>query len=81
MCRSVCTAGNITEATITDASFPFGYTSAQFDACLDVRVLRDNLAAVAEKVDDNDFQRVILNKLKQVSRVHLKRVIRALTAT
>ncbi|KAK9981882.1 hypothetical protein ABG768_001405 [Culter alburnus] len=63
---AVCTAGNITEATITDASFPFGYTSAQFDACLDVRVLRDNLAAVAEKVDDNDFQRVILNKLKQV---------------
>ncbi|XP_051764956.1 uncharacterized protein LOC127520644 [Ctenopharyngodon idella] len=63
---AVCTAGNITEATITDASFPFGYTLAQFDACLDVRVLRDNLAAVTEKVDDNDFQRVVLNKLKQV---------------
>ncbi|KAK7160943.1 hypothetical protein R3I94_003808 [Phoxinus phoxinus] len=63
---AVCTAGNITEATLTDASFPFGYTSAQFDACLDLTVLRDNLAAVAEKVDDNDFQRVVLNKLKQV---------------
>ncbi|XP_067298635.1 uncharacterized protein [Pseudorasbora parva] len=63
---AVCTAGNITEATITDGSFPFGYTSAQFDACLDARVLRDNLAAVAEKVDDNAFQRVVLDKLKQV---------------
>ncbi|KAG1925718.1 mesothelin isoform 1 preproprotein [Pimephales promelas] len=63
---AVCTAGNITEAIIADASFPFGYTSAQLDACLDPRVLRDNLAAVAEKVDDDDFQRVLLNKLKQV---------------
>uniref|UniRef100_A0A671R811 Mesothelin-like protein n=1 Tax=Sinocyclocheilus anshuiensis TaxID=1608454 RepID=A0A671R811_9TELE len=61
-----CTAGNITEATIADASFPFGYTAAQFDACLAVRVLRDNLAAVTEKVDDNDYQRIILSKLKQV---------------
>ncbi|XP_052402541.1 uncharacterized protein LOC127949398 [Carassius gibelio] len=61
-----CTAGNITEATIADASFPFGYTVAQFDACLSARVLRDNLAAVSEKVDDNDFQRIILSKLKQV---------------
>ncbi|RXN11449.1 mesothelin [Labeo rohita] len=61
-----CTAGNITEATIADASFPFGYTAAQFDACLTVRVLRDNLAAVTEKVDDSDFQRIILRKLKQV---------------
>ncbi|XP_050958908.1 uncharacterized protein LOC127160258 [Labeo rohita] len=61
-----CTAGNITEATIADASFPFGYTAAQFDACLTVRVLRDNLAAVTEKVDDSDFQRIILSKLKQV---------------
>uniref|UniRef100_A0A8C1E097 Si:ch211-188p14.4 n=1 Tax=Cyprinus carpio carpio TaxID=630221 RepID=A0A8C1E097_CYPCA len=61
-----CTAGNITEATIADASFPFGYTAAQFDACMSARVLRDNLAAVSEKVDDNDFQGIILSKLKQV---------------
>uniref|UniRef100_A0A671Q958 Uncharacterized LOC107678949 n=1 Tax=Sinocyclocheilus anshuiensis TaxID=1608454 RepID=A0A671Q958_9TELE len=61
-----CTAGNITEATITDASFPFGYTAAQFDACMSTRVLRGNLAAITEKVDDNDFQRIILSKLKQV---------------
>ncbi|XP_055062347.2 uncharacterized protein [Misgurnus anguillicaudatus] len=62
---AVCTAGNITEAIIADASFPFGYTASQFDACLDYKVLRDNLAAVAEKVDDSDFQRIILNKLKK----------------
>ncbi|KAF4117956.1 hypothetical protein G5714_000007 [Onychostoma macrolepis] len=61
-----CTAGNITEATIADGSFPFGYTAAQFDACLTARVLDGNLAAVTEKVDDNNFQRIILNKLKQV---------------
>ncbi|XP_051560852.1 uncharacterized protein LOC127445100 isoform X6 [Myxocyprinus asiaticus] len=61
-----CTAGNITEATIADASFPFGYTLIQFDTCLDVRILRDNLAAITEKVDDSNFQRIILNKLNQV---------------
>lgn len=57
------------EATIADGSFPFGYTVAQFDACLTASVLRDNLAAITEKVDDNDFQRIILSKLKQVSEV------------
>ncbi|XP_056308517.1 uncharacterized protein LOC130220162 isoform X2 [Danio aesculapii] len=67
MSRSTdCTVGNITAATIADASFPFGYTVTQFDACLDPRVLKDNLAAVAQKVVDSSFQRVILDKLKQV---------------
>ncbi|XP_051994003.1 uncharacterized protein LOC127651975 [Xyrauchen texanus] len=61
-----CTAGNITEATIADPSFPFGYSSIQFDACLHIRILTDNLAAITEKVDDSDFQRIILNKLNQV---------------
>ncbi|XP_056622064.1 uncharacterized protein LOC130435436 [Triplophysa dalaica] len=67
MIRSAdCSLGNVTEAIIADASFPFGYTAAQFDACLDFTILKSNLAAVTDKVDDSDFQRIILNKLKQV---------------
>ncbi|KAI4897926.1 hypothetical protein NFI96_032612 [Prochilodus magdalenae] len=63
--KSACTAGNITEATIADPSFPFGYDSAQFDSCLDSTLLKDNLAAVTEKVVDTSFLAVILSKLNQ----------------
>lgn len=58
--------GNITKVTVSDASFPFGYDQMQFDLCLDIPVLRDNLPSICEKVDDNDFQKVILMKLNQV---------------
>lgn len=62
-----CTAGNITTVTIADASFPVGYDSTQFDLCLNITVLQDNLAAITDKVVDTSFQAVILNKLNQVS--------------
>ncbi|KAM8736264.1 uncharacterized protein AB9X84_021757 isoform 1-T1 [Acanthopagrus schlegelii] len=60
-----CTVGNITQVTVSDASFPFGYDRVQFDLCLDIPVLKDNLLSICEKVDDNDFQKVILMKLNQ----------------
>ncbi|KAI3367910.1 hypothetical protein L3Q82_026737, partial [Scortum barcoo] len=60
-----CNVGNITEVTISDASFPFGYDQTQFDLCLDIPVLKDNLYSICEKVDDNDFQSIILKKLNQ----------------
>ncbi|CAG5895025.1 unnamed protein product [Menidia menidia] len=53
-----CTVGNITQLTVNDDSFPFGYDAAQFDLCLDLPVLRDNLDSICEKVDDDDLQRV-----------------------
>ncbi|KAF5887655.1 mesothelin-like protein [Clarias magur] len=61
-----CTTGNITTVTIADESFPLGYDSTQFDLCLDNTVLRENLAAITEKVVDTSFQIVILNKLNQI---------------
>ncbi|XP_069544254.1 uncharacterized protein [Brachyistius frenatus] len=60
-----CTEGNITQVTVSDPSFPFGYDQTQFDLCLDVPVLKDNLNSICEKVDDDDFQKIILNKLNQ----------------
>ncbi|KAM9341441.1 uncharacterized protein ABDE67_015106 [Symphorus nematophorus] len=60
-----CTVGNITQVTVNDASFPFGYDQTQFDLCLDIPVLKDNLYAICEKVDDDDFQKIILEKLNQ----------------
>uniref|UniRef100_A0A3B4EJ95 Uncharacterized protein n=1 Tax=Pygocentrus nattereri TaxID=42514 RepID=A0A3B4EJ95_PYGNA len=64
--RLTCTTGNITEATIADPSFPLGYDSTQFDACLEITILKDNLAAITDKVVDTSFQTVILNKLNQL---------------
>uniref|UniRef100_A0A673C558 Mesothelin a n=2 Tax=Sphaeramia orbicularis TaxID=375764 RepID=A0A673C558_9TELE len=60
-----CTVGNITQVIVSDASFPFGYDLTQFDLCLDVPVLKDNLNSICEKVDDNDFQTIILRKLNE----------------
>ncbi|KAG7511253.1 hypothetical protein JOB18_045050 [Solea senegalensis] len=60
-----CTEGNITQVIVNDPSFPFGYDQTQFDLCLDVPVLKDNLNSICEKVDDDDFQRTILRKLNE----------------
>ncbi|XP_076839531.1 mesothelin-like protein [Brachyhypopomus gauderio] len=60
-----CTAGEITEATIADPSFPIGYDSTQFDLCLNVTTLTSNVAAITQKVVDIGMERVILNKLNQ----------------
>lgn len=62
-----CTVGNITQLTVSEGSFPFGYDLTQFDLCLDLPVLRENLYSICEKVDDDDFQKVILRKLNEVS--------------
>ncbi|XP_076142601.1 uncharacterized protein LOC143124782 [Alosa pseudoharengus] len=60
-----CVLGNITESTVNDPSFPFGYDATQFDLCLDLDILKNNLATVTERVDDEDFQTIVLAKLNQ----------------
>uniref|UniRef100_A0A8D3AEN3 Mesothelin-like protein n=1 Tax=Scophthalmus maximus TaxID=52904 RepID=A0A8D3AEN3_SCOMX len=60
-----CTVGNITQVTVSDPSFPFGYDQTQFNLCLDVPVLKDNLNSICEKVDDDGFQTIILKKLNE----------------
>uniref|UniRef100_A0AAX7VVN6 Mesothelin a n=1 Tax=Astatotilapia calliptera TaxID=8154 RepID=A0AAX7VVN6_ASTCA len=60
-----CTKGNITQVIVSDSAFPFGYDLTQFDLCLDVPVLKENLNSICNKVDDNGFQTVILKKLNE----------------
>ncbi|XP_014830816.1 PREDICTED: uncharacterized protein LOC106909037 [Poecilia mexicana] len=60
-----CSEGNITQVTVSDPSFPFGYNQLQFELCLDVPILKDNLHSICQKVDDDGYQRIILNKLNQ----------------
>uniref|UniRef100_A0A8C6PW93 Mesothelin-like n=1 Tax=Nothobranchius furzeri TaxID=105023 RepID=A0A8C6PW93_NOTFU len=60
-----CTTANITQVTVSDPAFPFGYDLTQFDLCLDIPALKENLFTICSKVDDNDFQKIILQKLNQ----------------
>uniref|UniRef100_A0A8C1ZK03 Mesothelin a n=1 Tax=Cyprinus carpio TaxID=7962 RepID=A0A8C1ZK03_CYPCA len=61
-----CTKGSITSLTISDDAFPFGYDEAQFGLCLSSTVVKDNLASLCEKIEDSAFQRIILDKLKEI---------------
>ncbi|KAJ8344670.1 hypothetical protein SKAU_G00288630 [Synaphobranchus kaupii] len=60
-----CTVGNITRVTISDGAFPLGYNADQFDLCLSMEVVANNLAALAQKVDQDELQTIVLNKLHQ----------------
>uniref|UniRef100_A0A3B5QVA1 Uncharacterized protein n=1 Tax=Xiphophorus maculatus TaxID=8083 RepID=A0A3B5QVA1_XIPMA len=60
-----CSERNITQVTVSDPSFPFGYNQLQFQLCLDVPILKDNLYSICQKVDDDGYKRIILNKLNQ----------------
>ncbi|KAG7492035.1 hypothetical protein MATL_G00009900 [Megalops atlanticus] len=62
---SECTVGIITQVTISDDAFPFGYDLSQFNICLTATTVKDNLAAISGKIDDDAFQSVILDKLNQ----------------
>ncbi|XP_030636166.1 mesothelin-like protein [Chanos chanos] len=62
---SGCTEGEITQVTVNNDAFPFGYNVTQFDACLSVQTLKDNLEEITDKTDDSALQEVILHKLNQ----------------
>ncbi|KAK7168100.1 hypothetical protein R3I94_002221 [Phoxinus phoxinus] len=64
---AACTKGNITSAIISDEAFPYGYDASQFTECLNATVVKDNLASLCEKIVDSDFQRIILDKLNEIS--------------
>ncbi|XP_056627073.1 uncharacterized protein mslnb isoform X2 [Triplophysa dalaica] len=60
-----CTVGRITQIVVYSELFPFDYDAAQFDLCLSVETLKENLEAITDKVYDPELQRIILNKLNQ----------------
>uniref|UniRef100_A0A3B3CGW8 Uncharacterized protein n=1 Tax=Oryzias melastigma TaxID=30732 RepID=A0A3B3CGW8_ORYME len=61
-----CTAGVITQVTISDPAFPFDYSVDQFNNCLSVSTIKENLDAITEKVDEEEYLRIVLHKLKEV---------------
>uniref|UniRef100_A0A3P9HJY5 Uncharacterized protein n=1 Tax=Oryzias latipes TaxID=8090 RepID=A0A3P9HJY5_ORYLA len=60
---SECTVGIITQVTISDPTFPFDYNINQFNNCLSVSTVKDNLDAITEKVDEVEYLRIVLQKL------------------
>ncbi|KAJ8250957.1 hypothetical protein GJAV_G00215550 [Gymnothorax javanicus] len=60
-----CTVGSITQVTIRRGDFPFGYDATQFNHCLSVSVVKDNVAGLAAKVDEREFQTIALQKYHQ----------------
>ncbi|XP_054636235.1 uncharacterized protein LOC129183238 isoform X2 [Dunckerocampus dactyliophorus] len=66
-----CTVGEITQVTISDETFPFDYDDInQFNCCLSAATLRDNLAAIMDKVDQDDYLKVVLEKLREAYANH-----------
>lgn len=58
--------------TISDATFPFDYDSNQFNVCLRAQTVKDNLAAIIDKVDQEELFSIILNKLREVRDVETR---------
>ncbi|XP_048049205.1 uncharacterized protein mslna isoform X2 [Megalobrama amblycephala] len=65
--RATCSKEVITDVIISNDAFPFGYNEDQFRNCLNADVVRDNLGSLCEKIEDSAFQRVILDKLNEIS--------------
>lgn len=56
--------------TIRDETFPFNYDDInQFNNCLSATTVKNNLASITEKVDDEDYLRIVLTKLREVGNI------------
>lgn len=61
-----CTVGTITQVTISDETFPFDYDDiTQFNCCLSAATVKDNLASITDKVDQEDYLKIVLSKLQE----------------
>ncbi|XP_056111002.1 uncharacterized protein LOC130088309 [Rhinichthys klamathensis goyatoka] len=63
--ETACTAGEIKQVQVYSDMFPFAYDVAQFNVCLSVQTVKDNLEAITERVHDRSYQRIVLDKLNQ----------------
>uniref|UniRef100_A0A3Q0T356 Uncharacterized protein n=1 Tax=Amphilophus citrinellus TaxID=61819 RepID=A0A3Q0T356_AMPCI len=62
-----CTGGFITRVTISSEAFPLDYSDInQFNNCLNATIVRDNLDAITQKLDQDDYLKIVLSKLRQV---------------
>lgn len=63
-----CTVGTITQVTISDETFPFNYDDInQFNCCLSATTVKNNLDSITGKVDEEEYLKIVLSKLREVS--------------
>ncbi|XP_045069120.1 mesothelin-like protein [Coregonus clupeaformis] len=63
---SECIVGEITQVTISENTFPFNYeTVTMFNCCLTAKTVNDNLDAITAKVDDQEYLKVVLARLRE----------------
>ncbi|KAA8595275.1 hypothetical protein FQN60_012410, partial [Etheostoma spectabile] len=63
---NACTVGMITQVTISDETFPFNYDDInQFNICLSALIVKDNLEAITMKVDQVEYLKIVLSKLRE----------------
>ncbi|XP_067298636.1 uncharacterized protein [Pseudorasbora parva] len=63
--ETACTSGVIEQVQVYSDMFPFAYDLTQFNACLSLQTLKDNLEAITDRVYDRSYQRIVLDKLNQ----------------
>ncbi|TKS68552.1 Mesothelin-like protein [Collichthys lucidus] len=61
-----CTVGKITQVIISDEAFPFDYDDInQFNCCLSATIVKNNLASITDKVDQEEYLTIVLSKLRE----------------
>lgn len=59
--------GKITQVIISDEVFPFDYDDInQFNCCLSATIVKNNLASITDKVDQEEYLTIVLSKLREV---------------
>lgn len=59
--------------TISDETFPFDYDDInQFDFCLSAATVKNNLDAITQKVDQEEYLAIVLRKLTEVGDAFFK---------
>lgn len=71
-----CTVGNITQVTITAETFPVDYDVNQFNCCLSASTVKNSLASITGKVDEESYLSIVLSKLREVSDAGLMTILR-----
>lgn len=62
--------------TITAETFPVDYDVNQFNCCLSASTVKNSLASITGKVDEESHLSIILSKLREVSDAGLMSILR-----
>uniref|UniRef100_A0A3B4FHQ8 Mesothelin a n=1 Tax=Pundamilia nyererei TaxID=303518 RepID=A0A3B4FHQ8_9CICH len=66
-CVSACTLGFINRVTLVNLIFPLNYDISQFTSCLNSTIVKDNLDALVNQVQEQNYTKIVLSKLREVS--------------